>query len=188
MEKSKSQLVSNVITFIILLSYTCIIKIHANDIFCPESNNDSEEYTDPNDYGLNIYAQSGGSYPEDCYIRYSLVHQPSSDIILNNFINPSFDTLVMSHGWQGPEGNSAIPYTVATPDQWYKLIMNDCVSNANQNGIEPCPPIDHDCQYWSQKGWNCIMIDWRQYASTILVNNAEAKLYEAVYNNQNVEY
>ena len=159
-------------------------------IFCPESAGDNINYVGT-DFGVNIYSRTsaGSQYAEDCYLRYSKNHLPSAATILNGFIDPAVNTIVISHGWQ--------PGTVEThetSDRWDRIVGGTCVSGSNSQDLcehepcDPCEPADHTAQAWISRGWNVIYLDWRQFANEHEVKDAEKKQYTEVYNGKNVKY
>eukprot|EP01084_Bolivina_argentea_P219896 372800_1 len=148
-------------TTIIVLFALSVKTILSNDIFCPDSANDKISYTQNHDYGLNIYARTtvGSLYKEDCYLRYGNYHNPTAATIINDFIDLSQDLVVFIHGWQ-PEPKY-FDGTHKTSDQWNLIALDSCngkdilkgwITNLGTNNPEPCPPTDHNAQYWIKNG------------------------------------
>eukprot|EP01084_Bolivina_argentea_P190088 326762_1 len=163
-------------------------------IFCPESLGSDVSYKQDNDYGLNIFARTakGSEYAQDCFLRYSrsFASEVDAEIVVNNFINPNDNIVVFIHGWQPSFDNKFV-----LPDQWNAQIHDTCTvwPESNQGGLEPCPPTDHDAQFWIKNGFNVIHLDWRQYAAEPMrdpmpsgAQFAEKKIYTPIYNGKNV--
>ena len=157
-------------------------------VFCPESAGDNAFWSDL-DIGINIWSSSG-SRADDCFLRVSTLYNEHSSIG-TEWINPSKDMIVMIHGWQGssvdPDDLTAVSNEHYISDQWgYLDIMDECTSSANSGDIEDCPPMDHDAQFWIENGWNVLFVDWKYYAATDDVVEAEQTLYDQVHDGKSV--
>ena len=165
----------------ILLLYTTAA-IDDYGVFCPKSAGDFTIWYDI-DVGINIWASSDVR-EADCFLRVSTLYNPSS--IGAEFINPSNNMIVVSHGWRP----GAILYDHYISDQWghFSIFNNNCIDEANQGDVEQCAPMDHDAQYWIENGWNVLYIDWMYYAATFFTNVvvAEEHLYVEVYDGKSV--
>ena len=157
-------------------------------VFCPESAGDNAFWSDL-DIGINIWSSSS-SRADDCFLRVSTLWNGHSSIG-TVWINPSNDMIVMVHGWQGssvdPDDLTAVSNEHYISDQWgYLDIMDYCISSANSGDIEDCPPMDHDAQFWIENGWNVLFVDWKYYAATDDVVDAEQTIYDQVHDGKSV--
>ena len=158
---------------------------NANTILCPDSHGDSFLWEGP-DVGISIFSSSS-SRGADCFLRHSTFY-PASGPIDTEWLDPSANTLVFSHGWSPDSGNHHGP-----DDQWSDIssVTGDgCRSDARVNpgdDPEPCEPTDYDPRLWTSQGWNVIYLDWRYYADEEDVVDAEAKLYQNVDGSNTVQ-
>eukprot|EP01083_Nonionella_stella_P216162 777369_1 len=143
-------------------------------VFCPESAGDNTKWPEM-DIGLNIWSSST-TRADDCFLRHSTIYQSHSNIG-TEWIDPSRNLLVVSHGWQS--GWKELGYDHYISDKWSVLVGSTCVSQGNDvpNPIEICEPTDHNAQYWLQQNWSVIFLDWQYHAAESEVQDAEAKLY-----------
>ena len=157
-------------------------------VFCPQSAGD-ETIWGGIDIGINIWSSSQ-SRENDCFLRVSTLYNDHSSIG-SEWINPSNNMIVLSHGWQP----NALPDWLKSggvdhyiPDQWGYIdyFSSECVDGANKGDVEKCAPMDHDAQFWIENGWNVLYIDWVYYAAEPLVFTGEEHIYNAVHDGKSV--
>lgn len=156
---------------------------NANTIKCPDSVPGDSVTWSGADVGLSVFSSSS-SRGADCFLRHSTDY-PASGPIDSEWIDPTANTLVFSHGWSPGMGDDHAPI-----DQWSdneSITGDGCVSSANPgNNPEPCEPEDYDPSFWTAQGWNVIYLDWRYYADTLDVVDAEERIYQNVQGSNNV--
>ena len=158
-------------------------------VFCPDSANDNTIWNDL-DIGINIWSSSD-SREDDCFLRVSFPLYNDHSSIGTEWINPSNNIIVLSHGWQPfayLEHLSHKKYDHYISDQWgyFESMSTSCVNDANEGDVEKCAPMDHDAQYWIENGWNVLYVDWIYFAATLNVVDGEKHIYNEVLDGKSV--